>query len=80
MSMCVTMTASQSSDQNEPTLMDIIKTMLMDPDFLALSKYHQLRVLEQMYLIMENSRKQRTNHHGLIAPESLYDDSKEGIF
>ena len=46
-----------NQEQEETLLIGIVKLILIDPEFLALSDYDQIKVLEAIYTILESSLK-----------------------
>ena len=51
---------NNSSDQG-PSFMHILQSILEDPEYLALSDYEQLAVLEVIYSLLESSFSQQKN-------------------
>ena len=52
---------NNSSDKG-PTLIQVLQGIFDDPEFLALSDYEQLKVLEVIYSLLESSYSQRKSH------------------
>jgi len=50
-----------NSSNKGPTLMQILQSILQDPEYLALSDYEQLKVLEVIYSLLESGFSQRKN-------------------
>jgi hypothetical protein len=50
---------NNNSSENGPTLMHILQNILENPEYLALSDYEQLSVLEVIYSLLESSFSQR---------------------
>ena len=60
----VTIRIECNNGQNdELSLRDIVKLILLDPEFLAMNDYDQLRVLDALYTIIESHLKQRMIEH-----------------
>jgi len=58
---------SINSSNKGPTLMQMLQNILEDPEYLALSDYEQLKVLEVIYSLLEsgfNQRKNKSKYHG----------------
>jgi hypothetical protein len=56
-----------NSSNKGPTLMQMLQNILEDPEYLALSDYEQLKVLEVIYSLLEsgfNQRKNKSKYHG----------------
>ena len=56
-----------NSPNKGPTLMQVLQNILEDPEYLALSDYAQLAVLEVIYTLLESGfiqRKNKSKHHG----------------
>ncbi len=52
---------NDNSSDKGPTLMQILQSILKDPEYLALSDYEQLKVLEAIYTILESSYNSQQN-------------------
>jgi hypothetical protein len=50
---------NNNSSDNGPTLMQILQNILENPEYLALSDYEQLTVLEMIYSLLESSFRER---------------------
>jgi len=44
---------NNNSSEKEPTLIQILQSILQDPEYLALSNYEQLMVLEAIYSLLK---------------------------
>ncbi len=58
---------SINSSNKGATLMQMLQNILEDPEYLALSDYEQLKVLEVIYSLLEsgfNQRKNKSKYHG----------------
>ena len=56
-----------NSPNKGPTLMQVLQNILEDPEYLALSDYAQLAVLEVIYTLLESGfiqRKNKSKYHG----------------
>ena len=61
-------TEDNSSSEKRLSLMNFLQSILDDPEYMALSDYEQLTVLEVIYSLLEssyNQRKKPTQHHGI---------------
>jgi hypothetical protein len=54
--------SSNNSSVKGPTLIQVLQGIFDDPEFLALSDYEQLKVLEVIYSLLESSYNQRKSH------------------
>ncbi len=60
-------TEDNSSSEKRLSLMNFLQSILDDPEYMALSDYEQLAVLEVIYSLLEssyNQRKKLTQHQG----------------
>jgi hypothetical protein len=53
---------TNNSSYKVPTLMQVLQSIFDDPEFLALSDYEQLKVLDVIYSILESSYAQPKSH------------------
>ena len=53
----VLLISANSYDLNTPNLMEIVKMVLADPEYLALREDEQIKVLEAIYNIVVNNLK-----------------------
>jgi len=53
---------TNNSSYKGPTLMQVLQSIFDDPEFLALSDYEQLKVLEVIYSVLESCYAQRKGH------------------
>ena len=61
---CVCVSAKNELEEelaNSTELIDVLKMILNDPEFLALSKYEQYKILEAVYTIVVNYMKDTDN-------------------
>ena len=71
---CVTFLSVESSKTKNSSLMDAVRMVLIDPEFLALSDIDQVRVLEAIYAIVEdhlNTRMGESNVKSLSGIHKL---------
>ena len=50
--------SNSSSNQSQPSLIEMFNLILNDPEFLALSEYNQIRIMEAIVEIVEHRIKQ----------------------
>lgn len=70
--MALFVSAENHSGYGPRTLMVALQNLLVDPQYLALSDYEQLAVLEVLYSIMEASYNQRMKEKSKKAKREIF--------
>ena len=60
----IAMIRAENFNQNQPIMMDILKMILIDPEFLAMSERNQLRIVESICIFMEKHQMSRGYNQG----------------